>query len=97
MARQKSQQSTERVLANLTNAGKGRAKGVPNKMTLKVKEMILAALDQAGGVNYLAEQAEKKPGPFMALVGKVLPMQLAGEGEGLSQVIIKRFDADDGD
>lgn len=35
------------------NAGKGRPKGVPNKFTADVKAMILAALDKAGGAEYL--------------------------------------------
>lgn len=76
-------------------AGKGRPKGVPNKMTAQVKEMILAALDKAGGVDYLARQAEENPGPFMSLVGKVLPMQVTDGDGGPIQVVIKRF-SDDG-
>lgn len=51
----------------------------PSKIPLQLKEMILGALDAAGGLNYLKEQAEKNPGPFMALVGKVLPTTLAGD------------------
>lgn len=67
---------------NTGNAGKGRVKGVPNKTTGKVKEMILAALDKKGGVDYLVEQADQNPVAFMALVGKVLPMQVTGEDGG---------------
>ena len=38
---------------------------------------------------YLTEQAEKSPGPFMALLGKVLPLQIANaEGESLSYTVI---------
>ena len=59
--------------------GKGRPKGVPNKNTAAIRDMIVQALDQAGGVSYLVEQAERNPGPFLALVGKVLPMQVTGE------------------
>lgn len=33
--------------------GPGRPKGVPNKLTSDVKAMILAALDKAGGAEYL--------------------------------------------
>lgn len=66
---------------NLRRGG-GRPKGVPNKTTQAIKDMITQALDQAGGVTYLVEQAEKNPGPFLTLVGKVLPMQLTGEGGG---------------
>lgn len=41
--------------------------------------MILGALDKAGGVAYLTERAKDTPGPFLALVGKVLPLTLAGD------------------
>lgn len=57
----------------------GRPKGSPNKLTGEVKAMILAALDQAGGVDYLALQAHETPAAFMTLVGKVLPLQLTGD------------------
>ena len=49
-----------------------------NKLTTEVKEMILQALENAGGVEYLASKAETHPGPFLALVGKVLPLQVTG-------------------
>ena len=67
-------------ISNLTNAGKGRLKGVPNKNTAALKDMILGALSDVGGRAYLAKQAEENPGPFMTLVGKVLPMTIAGTG-----------------
>ena len=56
------------------NRGVGRTKGVPNKVTKELKEMILGALDDAGGQAYLAKQAEENPNAFLTLVGKVLPM-----------------------
>ena len=65
--------------ANLTHAGKGRPKGAVNKNTAALKDMILGALSKAGGEDYLKRQAEANPGPFMALVGKVLPLQLTGD------------------
>jgi hypothetical protein len=71
----------------LSNMGKGRPKGVPNKNTAMLKEMILGALDRAGGIEYLWRQAEANPGPFMTLVGKVLPMQVTGEGGGPVMII----------
>ena len=63
------------------NAGKGRKKGVPNRVTKELKEMILGALSDVGGQAYLARQAEENPNAYLALVGKVLPMTVNGTGE----------------
>ena len=41
--------------------------------------MILTALTKAGGVDYLQARALDTPGPFLALVGKILPLQVTGE------------------
>ena len=64
-------------------AGPGRPKGVPNKSSKQLKEMILAALDASGGVDYLVQRAndERTAGAFLSLVGKVLPMTVAGDAE----------------
>lgn len=72
---------------NTGNAGKGRPRGAQNKMTKELKGMILEALDNAGGIDYLARQAEEKPAAFLALVGKVLPMTVQGPGENGEFVI----------
>ena len=59
----------------------GRARGTPNKTTSLLKDAVLKAAEQAGGgeglIGCLAKQAEANPGPFMALLGKVLPMQVS--------------------
>lgn len=72
----------------------GRPKGVPNKTTALLKDAILKAAEQAGDgdlVAYLQKQAIINPGPFMSLLGKVLPMQIAGEnGNGIVVEIVKR-------
>lgn len=60
--------------------------------------MILAALQKAGGPDYLFEQATANPAAFMTLVGKVLPLQVTGnDGGDLIIKIVKynRSDADD--
>lgn len=71
---------------NLPGPGPGRPKGVPNKTTALLKDAILKAAEAAGGaegmVGYLQMQAKENPGPFMSLLGKVLPMQVTGEGGG---------------
>ena len=68
-------------------AGKGRPKGAKNKTTALLKDAILKAAEAAGGgdkdgmVKYLTDQATANPGPFLALLGKVLPLQVAGTDE----------------
>lgn len=57
----------------------GRQKGTTNKLTADVKAMVLSALDKAGGVEYLLTQAQSNPNAFLTLVGKVLPMTVAGD------------------
>jgi hypothetical protein len=77
--------------------GAGRPKGAPNKLTADLKAMILGALEAAGGQAYLARQAVESPGAFMALIGKVLPLQVSGEGGGkiIVQVVTGVPTADD--
>jgi hypothetical protein len=72
--------ATSKLEAGREKTG-GRKKGTPNKVTGELKSMILGALGQAGGQDYLARQAEEKPAAFLALLGKVLPMQVEGTGE----------------
>ena len=73
----------------------GRPKGSPNKTTALLKDAILKAADGAGGaegmVGYLQKQATDNPGPFLGLLGKVLPMQVAGEDGGALVVKVIRF------
>lgn len=61
----------------------GRQKGTPNKTTALLKDAILLAAELAGGqggmVQYLTHRALDTPGPFMALLGKVLPTQITGD------------------
>lgn len=65
-------------------SGPGRPKGAPNKVTKELKEMILQALDNAGGIEYLERKANdpRTASAFLTLVGKVLPMTVQGPGEG---------------
>ena len=63
----------------------GRIAGTPNKLSRDLKQAILEAAEKAGEahgsegtVSYLQWAAKEHPGPFMSLLGKVLPMQIAG-------------------
>ena len=58
--------------------GAGRKKGVPNKITSDLKAAILGAFDTVGGPQYLVSVAQSDPRTFCTLLGKVLPMQIAG-------------------
>ena len=56
--------------------------------------MILAALNDAGGAQYLLTQARNNPNAFLTLVGKVLPMTVAGDKDnplvtGLTVTFVK--------
>ena len=71
-----------KIGVNTGNAGKGRPKGSPNKTTALLKDAILKAATDAGDGDmaaYLEKQARDNPGPFMSLLGKVLPMQVGGD------------------
>lgn len=80
-------------------AGNGRKKGTLNKTTGLLKEAIILAAqntgkdgDGKGGlVGYCEFLAASEPKAFAALMGKVLPMQIVGDGEGPIQVVIRRF------
>lgn len=64
-------------------------KGVPNKATAQLKDMILQALDESGGVEYLTKRANdpKTAAAFLSLIGKVLPMTIAGDGDNPLKMI----------
>lgn len=75
-------------------AGKGRPAGSLNKTTALLKDAILKAATDAGNGDmaaYLQAQAIANPGPFMSLLGKVLPMQVVGDGENpIAITVIER-------
>lgn len=77
-------------------AGIGRKKGSLNKVTKALKDMILGALDKAGGEAYLLERANdpKTQAAFLTLVGKVLPITLQGDKEAPIVVQIVRMGDD---
>lgn len=83
-----------KVGVNRGNAGKGRPKGSPNKITADLKRAILEAAEAAGGeggtAGYLTRQAEENPTAFMTLLGKVLPTTLSGDDENPIRHVIER-------
>jgi hypothetical protein len=72
----------------------GKPKGAVQKNTKELKDMILTALSNAGGVDYLERRANdpKTAAAFLSLVGKVLPMTIAGTGDNGALIVeITRF------
>jgi hypothetical protein len=76
----------------------GRPKGAKNKNTAAVKDMILTALSNVGGIQYLERQAEENPTAFMTLVGKVMPTQVTGDEENplrmVSEIVLRGIRSD---
>lgn len=61
-------------MAKGVKTGGGSRKGRPNKFTGDVRAMILQALDELGGKDYLIKQARgKNAQAFLGLVGRTLP------------------------
>ena len=54
----------------------GRKKGVPNKFTIEVRDMVKAALEGVGGVAYLEQQARDSPAAFLSLVARLIPREI---------------------
>ena len=88
--------ATPKIGANTGNAGKGRPKGAPNKTTAALKEAILIAAEEVGFdgagedglTGYLRKVAMSDIKAFSGLLGKVLPMQIAGEGGGPLEIVV---------
>lgn len=78
-----SEDKPRKVGKSAGNRGKGRKKGVPNKVTSSLKQMMMEALDGVGGQAYLQAQASENPRAFLAMLGRLIPhdVHLSG-GEG---------------
>lgn len=81
------------------NAGNGRPRGAVNKTTKTLKEAILRAAELSGRdlkgkdglVGYLRRVADEDVKAFAGLLGKVLPMTVAGDPENpVGVTIIER-------
>ena len=73
---------------NLTNAGKGRPKGSPNRSTAGIKRAFADAFEQRGGVTALLTWAEKHETEFYRLVSKLIPTEINGPSGGAIPVAL---------
>ena len=55
----------------------GRKPRGPAKLTKDMKEILHLAFERAGGVDYLVKQAHAEPKAFLALLGWIVPAQVA--------------------
>lgn len=62
----------------------GRKKGTPNRVTGDLRAMVLGALSDAGGQDYLTKQAKKNPKAFLSLLGRCLPKDITNSDGSLS-------------
>lgn len=51
--------------------------------------MLLQALSNKGGVKYFERQADENPTAFMALVGKVIPLQVSGDKDNPLRTVVR--------
>jgi hypothetical protein len=92
--KEKRLRKTNKGFAPFVKGEGGRRKGVANKTTRVLKELIILAADKTGSdgkgkdgaIGYLSWLARKEPAVFGNLLGKVLPLQLQmsphpGEGD----------------
>lgn len=79
--------------------GPGRPKGAPNKTTQALKDAILVAAERVGRdgkgngqlVGYLERVANEDVKAFCGLLGRVLPLQLAGDADNPLTVTVQRL------
>jgi len=69
--------------------GSGRKPGTPNVVPAQLKDMILQALSNQGGVQYLENQAVTNPNAFMGLIGRVLPMTVQGDKDNPVETVVR--------
>lgn len=80
----------------------GRKRGTPNKTTAALKDAILDAATAVGHdgdgkdglTGYLRRVAETDVKAFSGLLGKVLPLQVTGEGGGPFSIVVSSEDAE---
>lgn len=78
----------------LTEAGPGRPKGIPNKITLSVRDAIENAFQELGGMSYLVHVGRNDPRTFCALLSKLLPTKLSNaDGSPLLAALTELTDA----
>ncbi len=77
------------------NAGKGRKKGVPNRLTKTLKQAIEAAFHEVGGEQWLVQLAESDPKTFASLLGRLIPSEINGQVRTIGENLVVYIDTTD--
>jgi hypothetical protein len=75
----------------LAKTGGGSRKGIPNKKTAELKDMVFGALHAGrdGGQKWLQKQRDENPVAFMTLLGKFVPRDVNVGGQPENPIITK--------
>ena len=78
------------------NAGKGRPKGSPNKLTKSARDAFALAFEGIGGAEALRRWALENQTEFFKLYARLIPVEHVGEGgEGPISTVVKHvYEAD---
>ena len=63
----------------------GRKQGTPDPLASDLRQMILGALEDAGGRKYLKELVEKSPSVFLGFLAKMISIEPGGKDGGPSE------------
>ena len=77
------------------NAGKGRKKGVQNKLTVTLKQAILNSFETLGGEAWLVSLAESDPKAYAGLLGRIIPSEIRGEVTTVDKNFVVYIDTSD--
>lgn len=72
---------------NRGNAGKGRKRGVPNKVTASMRQAWMDAFDKLGGVDSLVRWGQTNPDDFYKAVTKLIPQDVTSGDKPLAGMV----------
>lgn len=74
-------QNARKVGGSAGNRGKGRKKGVPNRLTKSAREAMELAFQGIGGVSSLTKWAKDNQTEFYKLFSRLIPVQTEHTGK----------------